>query len=347
MEHFEKAHRSQRRLTPVTVKLPLRVDTVSRLLSDGSNTLVLYVEPPRAVWSILHPLLFHNSPQFARRATWLLLYLFASKQEKKLEIHNGREKKLGSAAEQFVKGFDLAEMSSKKEMESNKQKKEDQDENVICRTVHLLFTSVTLQRRNACLIIQPKATVAFDSSLEQRLIHFENQLIRAQSMAGFLSTLGGGFFMCHHWKTAVAMAQQQQHMARILNDSNMYFKCLVNQAYNCIYAGYFMKAEILLQHVLVEVEKERPSEAHILINMVESATVFCNRVRRFANKQSIAASKGKDERRTRHDVITSVFAGQSSQCMHDKNIDDFRRIRVIKDESSADDLLRAFGGRTM
>jgi hypothetical protein len=200
---------------------------------------------------------------------------------------------------------------------------------------------VILLRGNVSLVIVPRAAVSFESSLEQRLIHYENQLIRAQSMAGFLSTLGGGFFMCHHWRTAVAMAQQQQQMARVLGDLNMYFKCLVNQAYNFIYAGKFQPAKELLQHILIAVEKERPSDADILINMVDSALLFRKRVRRFAKLQSIAAQGGQNQ------ATDKVYASHAKASQRTKTMDDFRRIRVVKDESSAEDLVRAFHLRAM
>jgi hypothetical protein len=153
--------------------------------------------------------------------------------------------------------------------------------------------------------------------LEDRWIHLENQLIRAQSVAGYLSTLGGGFFMCHHWTTAVTCAQQQQQLARLLGDSSMFFKCLINQAYNYIYAGKFKAAKALLLHVYATVCREKPGEQKVLMNMVTSALLFRRRVKE-------AKQQLKD-----------------SPCLS-KTMDDFGRIRLVRDESSADDMIRPF-----
>ena len=320
--------RSQRRpraLVPVTVALPLHLEALRYFDSDDDDDdkfVKIHVSIARAVWHILRPVIFESNVALARRVAWLLL-LRINNEIYPRSIRN--EMDCGSSGSADPLGDALAEEQT----------------TVLSRQVLLPWSKRTL------IIIMPPLVTQYDASQEQRLIHFENQLIRAQSMAGFLSTLGGGFFMCHHWRTAVSMARQQQQMARVLGDSNMYFKCLVNQAYNFIYAGKFQSAKALLRQVVVGVQAERPSEAQVLINMVASAMLFRKRVKMFARQQQqMPKIITHGEKETQDPTHANRTLGSRSS-LGTNTMDDYKRIRVVKDESSADDIIRAFHGRAM
>lgn len=141
----------------------------------------------------------------------------------------------------------------------------------------------------------------FEYNWEERLIAWEHSLIRAQSLAAYFATLGGGFHMCHHWQTATKLAALQRQMAYILQDNAMVQKCIINESYNHIYAGRFDVAQELLDGV----------ECHqdpVLINMVDSARLLMQRVR--------------DHQHWSHKP---------------KIVDDFARIRMIDDHSTGKD----------
>jgi hypothetical protein len=53
------------------------------------------------------------------------------------------------------------------------------------------------------------------------LIACENSQIRLQSISAYLSTLGGGYFLCHHLSTALLMAKKQCEVARLRGDEDM------------------------------------------------------------------------------------------------------------------------------
>jgi hypothetical protein len=138
-------------------------------------------------------------------------------------------------------------------------------------------------------------------------------MIRAQSLAGYFATLGGGYFMCHHWQTAVKLAQYQQQMAMILGDTGMIYKCILNQAYNYIYAGQFMLAYKWIHYVFVRVQ----GRDEVLANMCRSAHLFAKRVFEL-HRTSLGNDKLESKSRT---------------------VDDYARVRIVRDRSSKDDKL--------
>jgi hypothetical protein len=128
-------------------------------------------------------------------------------------------------------------------------------------------------------------------------------------------------------------AQEQQRMARILNDSSMFYKCMVNQAYDYIYAGKFAIAKRLLAQVQASVEQERPLDQHLLLKMCDSARLFLRRVKK--------ASKALNLHSHNNDLSSPASSPTS------KTVDDFARIRVYQDESSMRDMIVPFDRRAI
>lgn len=173
------------------------------------------------------------------------------------------------------------------------------------------------------LVIQPSPYVQLEDSFMGRLIAWEHKLIRAQSLTGYVATLGGGFFLCHHFQTAIALAQQQQQLALFLNDYGMYYRCMVNTAYNFIYAGKFQMASKMIQYVLTQAKSLRPSDP-VLEKMCDSAMLFCKRVRKASNRL--------------------LHKKSPAGLRVSRTIDDFARIRVFEDQSLDNDLHKPFNG---
>lgn len=170
----------------------------------------------------------------------------------------------------------------------------------------------------SAILILPPVHQNIEYAWEERVIRLEHDRIRAQSVAGFYSTLGGGFFMTRRLQTANALAREQQRIALILGNKEMYYKCTINQAYNCIYGGHFQQARHLILQAWIALAHEKYFDDKLVLqNMCRSAMLFRKRVR--------AAS--------RH--IPVYNGGDSSM------VDDFSRIRVVADQSSHDDLAAA------
>lgn len=175
------------------------------------------------------------------------------------------------------------------------------------------------------LLIQPSSLVQLEDSFTGRLITWEHKLIRAQSLTGYIATLGGGFFLCHHFNTAIALAQQQQQLALFLNDYGMYYRCMVNTAYNFVYAGKFRMARQLIQHVWEQTKSLSPTDP-VLEKMCYSAMLFCRRMQ-------IASRR-----------LRPLQSSTPTDNNISRTIDDFARIRVVADQSLENDLNTPFNG---
>jgi Domain of unknown function (DUF4807) len=200
-----------------------------------------------------------------------------------------------------------------------------------------------------------------EKSWESRLIQWENQLIKAQTAAGFLSTLGGAYFMCHHLTSACVLAQQQRRLALVLNDPSMYYKCCINQAYNLIYGGRFRFAHRLLRQVGKRVRDHAAHELGedsrtVILNMCQSAKQFGKRVERAAavletanltlkqrSQLTVDDSMASTGDASPEELLPSNTASAiGSHAPKSKVVDDLARIRVYQDESRWQDMVLPF-----
>jgi hypothetical protein len=122
------------------------------------------------------------------------------------------------------------------------------------------------------------------------------------TLNAWISTLGGGYFLCRHLETAVYMARKQRTLAVWMGDASTADKCTLNEAFNFIHTGSFSIAMTMIK--AVELSSEARGDT-LVINMCSSAKLFLKRVRRAAK-----------------------FEGES-----DETKDDYQRIRIVKDRS--------------
>jgi len=156
-------------------------------------------------------------------------------------------------------------------------------------------------------IIPPRVTcIANDCLFVSLLIRWEHMLIQMQSMIAWISTLGGGYFLCRHLETAVRMARQQRYLALWLGDEKMADRCTLNEAFNYIHAGQF---EVALRLIRAVKRSSEQRDDDLTVRMCQSALLFCHRVR--------TANKHETEHGNRNDTTT----------------DDFQRIRIVQDRS--------------
>jgi hypothetical protein len=195
--------------------------------------------------------------------------------------------------------------------------------------------SSSLQRlwsRHVCLLLQPYHSTRLEYAFAGRLIRWEHQLIQAQSLNGYVSTLGGGFFLCHHFATAIYLARHQQRLAVYLHRPDLYWTCWIHMAYSHVYAGHFRTARRILTaveraiHVIVA---DRDSNYHndsdddekysTLLAMCQSAQLHWKRMKQTATTVGLSS------------LIHSKRGSTT-------NIDDFVRVRVVGDKSKQNDL---------
>jgi Domain of unknown function (DUF4807) len=126
--------------------------------------------------------------------------------------------------------------------------------------------------------------------------------IQMVSLNAWISTLGGGYFLCRHLETAVHMARKQRAVALWMGDESTADRCTLNEAFNYIHAGRFGIATAMIRSVTLSSEAR---EDTLVLKMCFSAKLFLKRVRR--------AGKFEGDR--------------------DKTTDDYQRIRIVQDRS--------------
>ena len=165
--------------------------------------------------------------------------------------------------------------------------------------------------RNTFIIILPPyphgnctspPTLEPERLFTSRLVLLENLTLRLQSLNGFFSTLGGGYFLCRYLTTAVQLARWQRAIALSLGDRDLAGRCTVNEAYNYIHAGKLAHAFQLIKKVKADAV-ERGDE--LTVSMCKSARYFAKRVQ---NMQAFEGSKQEVD-------------------------DEYQRIRIVADDA--------------
>mmetsp|Transcript_46857 Transcript_46857/g.98368 ORF Transcript_46857/g.98368 Transcript_46857/m.98368 type:complete len:453 (+) Transcript_46857:1-1359(+) len=199
-------------------------------------------------------------------------------------------------------------------------------------------------------------STAPNSTFALRLIYLENTLIRLTSLSAYISTLGGGFFLCRYLSTAISLARRQCQIALLRGDSDMAMKCRINEGYCYIHAGKCNKGKKVIRRVLNDVtelqarrglEHENGLLHHTTEKELSELTVIrnmCLSALRFANLVKEAGSSLKEdvveEQRVSSQIGTSdgQQGGEtpaSNNGLTKKIIstthDDFQRIRIVQD----------------
>lgn len=251
-------------------------------------------EYANAMWSFLEPMLL-KSRQPALAALLMIDHALASSrcfpadrvEQVKTTLRQARKRQLSFrrvATRQF-----LQDCSSRGKLTA----------------VSKCFLSAQTKSLNVAIILIPYSQTKLQYIFAGYLIAWEHRIIRAQSLNGYVSTLGGGFFLCHHFQTAICLAQQQQRLAIVLNRPDTYILCWIHQAYSHIYAGYFRSAWFILMAVEHATRDAYPT----LFAMCQSAKLQCRRMKRAALSSADSTT-----------------------------VDDYMRIRVVSDRSKQDDL---------
>jgi hypothetical protein len=204
-----------------------------------------------------------------------------------------------------------------------------------------------------------------------RLIGWENLRIKLQTLNAVVATLGGGYFLCRHLSTAVALARYQRGIALRLNDAHLALHCTVNEAYNYIHAGQFNAALLLIRTVMNQAKR---NDDTLLYNVARAARVFAKRVRQANLREGtdstgtvkrVEMEHGKDDNGTTRgsDILTSNHYTESGQSkssndssfstslqpnnntpntttthkqepLSSATFDDYQRIRIVHDQSN-------------
>ena len=197
------------------------------------------------------------------------------------------------------------------------------------------------------------------SLFTKRLIYNENSLIRLTSISAYISTLGGGFFLCRYLSTAVSLARQQCHIALLRGDEEMAFKCRINEGYCYIHAGKLKKAKKIIKRVYWDVVKRQEEKAKglsaytsvvdgrveldeltIIKSMCRSALWFADKIREAGLSDINSAAHDGEQGEQCIDLKMQGGSdsndGVGNSSIGDKHSlsathDDFQRIRIVRD----------------
>ena len=241
-------------------------------------------------------------------------------------------------------------------MERFRDSNDDEGNNVPVILLLLPPNSPINQRQNELRDYSRRPSTGPTNQFALRLITNENNLIRLTSLSAYISTLGGGFFLCRYLSTAISLARRQCAIALMRGDCMMALKCRINEGYCYIHGGRLNKGKKVIRRVLRDTvtvqadmgisEKEdgllnhtpevELSEIVIIKNMCHSALRFADLIREVstgAESRSGGISLQNDDRsdRASSDGRRSTMDGSQKEKVISTTHDDFQRIRIVQD----------------
>lgn len=100
----------------------------------------------------------------------------------------------------------------------------------------------------------------------RRAVRFVNAVVSLVTANAFISTLGGGHFLCKHLDQAKLMAKIQIAVSVGLQDPILESKCRVNLAYGAMQGGRFRRAYRILERELVVAQELASDELEKICN---------------------------------------------------------------------------------
>ncbi|KAL3915217.1 MAG: hypothetical protein SGILL_005753 [Bacillariaceae sp.] len=134
-------------------------------------------------------------------------------------------------------------------------------------------------------------------------------------MTAWMATLGGGFFFIKKLSKSLQLARQQRYLALQIGNESMARTCLLNEAYNLIYAGHFAAAKVVLTQLETQVKTANDQGN---IQVVEEEEI--QRTLRQCHAARILLRRLKK--------LQHRLKGYQSTESH--TVDDFQRVRLVQ-----------------
>lgn len=185
-----------------------------------------------------------------------------------------------------------------------------------------------------CLGLGPPSLYP-ERTFASRLVNLENLQLRLQTLNGFFSTLGGGYFLCRYLTTAVRLARSQRAVALAMGDRDLAGRCTVNEAYNYVHAGRVREALRLLREVKSSARERGDT---LTVTMCRSARLFAKRV---GKAQLFEGSHGAGQRGSECASAPELEAQavkigvpiKTEATERQQTYDDFQRIRMVQNRA--------------
>ena len=143
------------------------------------------------------------------------------------------------------------------------------------------------------LYILPPSANVIDKTFEGIVISNERTMIQKQTMTAVMATFGGGYYMMKQLQPALNLARNQRALALELGNHHMAQQCLLNEAYNLLYAGRFRHAKAVLSSLESEVQSviESPlsswadrDDAEQTLRQCRAARIWIHRLSKLSTK---------------------------------------------------------------
>lgn len=134
--------------------------------------------------------------------------------------------------------------------------------------------TVALLSPDACHCLAPVPSLSWRSDRlgSLRFVSLEIRLMRLHYANAYISTLGGGFFLCRFVDEALCMALAQMRIASAIESESLCARCCIHFVYCCIQTGRFRAARGLLER-LARVARDIDDET--LAGMVAAGLLRC------------------------------------------------------------------------
>jgi len=141
-----------------------------------------------------------------------------------------------------------------------------------------------------------------------KILRLFNLHVALITLNAFVSTLGGGFFLCRRIDEAEDMATKQHHIALQLGDLSLASQCRIHLVYNCMQRGQLKRAkngllfEWRLAHIL--------EDGH-LKSVIRSAWIYLHKLKSIRNDLSRGNVSSKTL--TRHQFARQMFVKSENE----------------------------------
>ncbi|TMW61758.1 hypothetical protein Poli38472_010821 [Pythium oligandrum] len=159
--------------------------------------------------------------------------------------------------------------------------------------IHRVTLSTPVDSLVVLLTFRPEPLFPLNLGSARRAVRFVHGIVALVTANAYISTLGGGHFLCMHLHQAVLMAKLQIAIAEALQDPVLQSKCRVNLAYNAMRGGKFRKAQRIIQEERVVAHELANEELQLICH---AAQVYLMKTYRLHKEflRAMSEATGKD-----------------------------------------------------
>ncbi|CAH0480614.1 unnamed protein product [Peronospora belbahrii] len=145
-------------------------------------------------------------------------------------------------------------------------------------------TGDSRRRRRVFVLItyRPKELLPLYMASARRAVKFVNAVVALVTANAYVSTLGGGHFLCRHLSQSTLLAKLQIGISMGLKDPILEGKCRVNLMYNALQLGKFRRAKRILRQEKLVAEQLDSDE---LRSVCHAASVYFDKMERLHKDQ--------------------------------------------------------------